>query len=130
MARAINVKVATVKVIKGLEDKIANNKKIVTENENKRKAHKVTLEKYHKQIVKDYAKDLEIDSINKRWSGTLEVSYKISKDAELPEAPQLELERELASWEVDEIENAIRLLKMTDEETVNASTFKSIAQYL
>ena len=130
MARAINVKVATVKVIKGLEDKIANNAKVVAENKNKREAHKVTLEKYHKQVVKDYAKDLEIDSINKRWSGTLEVNYKISKDAELPEAPQLELERELASWEVDEIENAIRLLKMTDEETVNASTFKSIAQYL
>ena len=35
MARAINVKVATVKVIKGLEDRIAGNKKVIAENENK-----------------------------------------------------------------------------------------------
>jgi hypothetical protein len=30
----------------------------------------------------------------------------------------------------DEIENAIRILKMTEEETVSASTYNSIARYL
>jgi hypothetical protein len=29
-----------------------------------------------------------------------------------------------------EIQNAIRILKMTDEETVNTSTYNAIAQYL
>jgi hypothetical protein len=29
-----------------------------------------------------------------------------------------------------EIENAIRILKMTDEETVNTSTYNAVAQYL
>jgi hypothetical protein len=28
------------------------------------------------------------------------------------------------------MENAIRILKMTDEETVNASTYNAIARYL
>jgi len=31
---------------------------------------------------------------------------------------------------VEEINNALNILKMTDEETVNASTMKSIAKYL
>ena len=31
---------------------------------------------------------------------------------------------------VDEIENAIRILKMTDEETVSTSTYNAIARYL
>ena len=48
----------------------------------------------------------------------------------IPTKPELELEQELGRWEVDEIQNAIRILKMTDEEVVNATTFKSIAQYL
>ncbi len=30
----------------------------------------------------------------------------------------------------EEIENAIRILKMTDEETVSTSTYNSIARYL
>ena len=42
----------------------------------------------------------------------------------------MDLENELARYEVTEIENAIRILKMTDEEFVNASTFKQVAQYL
>lgn len=130
MARAINVKVATVKVIKGLEDRIAGNKKVIAENENKRKAHKVALDKHQKQIIKDFAKDLAIENIHTTWRGQLEVTYKITDGVELPKEPQLECERELGAWEVEEIHNAIRLLKMTDEETVNASTFKSIAQYL
>ena len=29
-----------------------------------------------------------------------------------------------------ELENAIRILKMTDEETVNTSTYNAVAQYL
>jgi hypothetical protein len=48
----------------------------------------------------------------------------------LPEKPSMELEQELARYEAQEIENAIRILKMTDEEFVNASTFKQVAQYL
>ena len=31
---------------------------------------------------------------------------------------------------VDEIENAIRILKMTDDEVVSTSTYNAIAQYL
>jgi hypothetical protein len=30
----------------------------------------------------------------------------------------------------EEIENAIRILKMTDEETVNTSTYNAVARYL
>jgi len=31
---------------------------------------------------------------------------------------------------VEEIENALRILKMTDEEVVSTSTYNSIAKYL
>ena len=31
---------------------------------------------------------------------------------------------------IEEIENAIRILKMTDEETVSTSTYNTIARYL
>lgn len=131
MARSISVKVAKPKVIKALKDKIANNEKIVKQNEKLREAHKVALDKYQRTIIKDYAKFLELESVNTRWNGTLEVSYKVAKGTELPKQPELEgIEGELGRYEIPEIENAIRILEMSDEEFVNATTMKQIASYL
>jgi hypothetical protein len=130
MARAISVKVSTAKVIKALEDKLEAGKNAIGNNENKRKAHTLALTEHYNSIMATYGDKLVIENVSQRWNGQIEVSYKVNKDIEIPNAPQLELEQELGRYEVQEIENAIRILKMTDEEVVNASTFKSIAQYL
>lgn len=130
MARAISVKVATAKVIKSLEDKIAQNtqaieanKVIDLENEKAKKAHL--------DLILNSVPNLVVDNAYVRWNNSLEVSYKLPDGEKFPEFPNSKpRERELGAWEVEEINNAIRILKMTDEEFVNASTFKSIAQYL
>jgi hypothetical protein len=132
MARAVTVKVATAKVIKALEDKITNNTKVVASNEKKRDTYKVAQDKYFKTILKEFKDSLVIDSISKHsWRNSLSVSYEIVGGAKLPDEPEIEkLESELSNYEIQEIENGIRILKMTDEEYVSTSTFKSIAQYL
>lgn len=130
MARSITVKVAKDKVVKALKEKVASSNKAVVSNEKKREAHKADLAKYAKKIVKDFASNLEVSSVNTRWNGQLEVTYAVDKSVEFPEQPKLDLEQELGTWEKQEIENAIRILEMSDEEFVNASTMKQIAQYL
>jgi hypothetical protein len=132
MARAVTVKVATAKVIKALEDKITNNTKVIASNEKKRDTYKVAQDKYFKTILKEFKDSLVIDSISKHsWRNSLSVSYEIVGGAKLPDEPEIEkLESELSNYEIQEIENGIRILKMTDEEYVSTSTFKSIAQYL
>jgi hypothetical protein len=133
MARAISVKVATPKVIKALEVKLADSKSAITNNEKKRKEYEKTEKAWAKEVA-----DLVIKQISKadvsaseNWRGETNVNISLpSGTIKLPEKPSIELENELGRYEVQEIENAIRILKMTDEETVNASTFKSIAQYL
>jgi hypothetical protein len=132
MARSVTVKVATSKVIKALEDKIANNVKIEASNEKKREAYKVAQDKYFKTVLKEFKDSLTIDSISKHsWRNSLTVQYEITGGAQLPDEPEIEkLESELGQYEINEIQNAIRILKMTDEEFVSTSTFKNIAQYL
>jgi hypothetical protein len=133
MARSISVKVSTAKVIKALETKLSDSTKAVANNEKKRKDY----EKVEKAWAKEVA-DLAIKNIskaevraNENWRGDISVDFNLpAKTFTLPEKPTLELERELGRYEVEEIENAIRILKMTDEEVVNATTFKTIAQYL
>jgi hypothetical protein len=54
----------------------------------------------------------------------------VSKDVAIPDAPKRETVSTLSYREVEEIENAIRILKMTEEEFVSTSTMKAIANYL
>jgi len=133
MARAISVKVATTKVIKALEDKLADSKKAVANNEKKRKDYEKVEKAYAKEVADLVFKQIakaEV-SAHENWRNETNVTITIPSGlVKLPEKPQIDLERELGQYEITEIENAIRILKMTDEEVVNASTFKQIAQYL
>jgi hypothetical protein len=126
----INVKVPTARIITALEARLETSKKAVVDNEAKREAHKVALDKHNKAILKDYAKDLQVEEASVRWNNRLVVEYKVAEGVDIPKAPDLILDKELGSYEIQEIENAIRVLKMTDDELVNTSTFKSVSQYL
>jgi hypothetical protein len=135
--KSINVKIATAKVIKALETKLAQIQKD--------KANQATNEerytKAHEKWSKDVAK-LALNAINKaenlsanlRYNGMINVDFNLPKGAiDLPAEPQKDFDT-YHEWQykemVDEIENAIRILKMTDEETVSTSTYNSIARYL
>ena len=135
--KSINVKIATTKVITALENKLAQLKKdkanLKVNEEKYNKAH----EKWRKDVAKlalsaiNKAEDL---SANLRYNGSVNVDFNLPKGAiELPAEPEKDFES-FHEWQykemVDEIENAIRILKMTDEETVSTSTYNTIARYL
>ena len=133
MARNISVKVSTAKVIKALEDKIASSQKAVVTNEKKRKDYEKVEKAWAKEVSDLVFKNISKADLSAHENYRNEVNVNITLPSgviKLPEKPQLELDNELARWEVTEIENAIRILKMTDEEVVNASTFNKVAQYL
>jgi hypothetical protein len=135
--KAISVKIATPKVIKALETKLAQlQKDKANQKVNEEKFQKAT-EKWNKEVAKlalehiSKAKDL---SANIRYNGEVNVDFNLPKGiVELPEQPEKDFDT-YHEWQykemVDEIENAIRILKMTDEETVSTSTYNSIARYL
>jgi leucyl aminopeptidase (aminopeptidase T) len=70
----------------------------------------------------------------RQWSNNLNVDFDLTvKESEFPAEPTRDFEqihqhsyREMK----EEMENAIRILKMTDEETVSTSTYNAIARYL
>jgi len=133
MARAISVKVATTKVINALETKLADSKKAIVNNEKKRKDYEKVEKAYSKEVADLVFKQISKAEVSAHENWRNEVNVTITLPAgsiKLPEKPSIDLERELGQYEIQEIENAIRILKMTDEEFVNASTFKQVAQYL
>jgi predicted nucleic acid-binding protein len=138
MSRAITVKVATPKVIKALETKLATLKKD-KENEasNEAKFQKLN-EKWKKDIIAfaiaNIKKAENVRSNYQSWNNRLNIDFDILiSELDMPKQP----ERDFVTMHdhtyremVEEITNALSILKMTDEETVNASTMKQIARYL
>jgi hypothetical protein len=135
--KSINVKIATSKVIKALENKLVQIKKDKANQKTNEEKHKKAVEKWQKEVGKlalaSIAKATDV-SANTRYNGELNVSFSLPKGSvEIPTEPEKDFET-FHEWQykemVEEIENAIRILKMTDEETVSTSTYNSIARYL
>jgi hypothetical protein len=134
---SINVKIATTKVIKALETKLAQLQKDKANQASNEARYKKAEEKYNKEITKvalaNFSKAENI-RVNTRYNNKINVDFDIPQDSlDLPKAPERDFEV-LHDWQykemVEEIENAIRILKMTDEEVVSTSTYNSIARYL
>jgi hypothetical protein len=135
--KAINVKIATTKVIKALEgalDKL--NKDFASQEANEAK-HEKAEKAWNKEIAKlaigaiAKAEDL---SAHTRYNGEIQVSFSLPKNSiEIPAEPKKDYVS-IHEWQYreqkEEIENAIRILKMTDEEVVSTSTYNAIARYL
>ena len=135
--KAISVKIATSKVIKALEAKLAQIEKDYANQEDNEAKHEKAMEKWQKEVGKlalTAMSKAEGISVNSRYNGNINVSFDLPKGAiDLPAEPKKDYET-MHQWQFretkQELENAIRILKMTDEEVVSTSTYNAIAQYL
>ena len=136
--KAINVKIATPKVITALENRLAEleaNYKKQDENEAK---YQDLYSAWKKELftfaIANIDKAQNVRTNYRQWSNNLNVDFDLTvKESEFPAEPTRDFEqihqhtyREMK----EEMENAIRILKMTDEETVSTSTYNAIARYL
>jgi len=138
MSRAISVKVATPKVIKALETKLATIKETYANQDKLEAEFQTALTAWNKALA-DFALSKIAEATNIRtsvrsWANTMNIDFDVptgGKDfPEMPERKFDQMHQHTYRETVEEIENALNILRMTDEETVNASTMKSIAKYL
>ena len=136
--KAISVKIATPKVIKALESALAKLESDYTSQEANEAKYTKAFEKYKKELVA-YAtaniKKAENFRTNYRsWNNTLNIDFDLTVSEEnLPKCPERDFEQiSIHNYreQKEELSNAIRILKMTDEETVNTSTYNAVARYL
>ena len=136
--RTINVKIPTAKVIKALETKLVEIKTNFAkqdELENKyEKAHQKWQKDISKWAIDNFSKAENIKTNYRTWNSMLNVDFDLACDSkDFPKEPEREYEvmhTHQYKDNVEEIENAIRILKLTDEEMVSTSTYNSIARYL
>ena len=136
--KAINVKIATPKVIKALETKLAEIKKAYAEQGANEAKYQKAREKWQKEIgkwaIEHFSKAENLRTNYRSWNKTLNVDFDlIVNESDFPAEPEKDYEvihQHTYNEMKEEIENAIRILKMTDEEVVSTSTYNAIARYL
>ena len=136
--KAISVKIATPKVIKALESALAKLELDYTSQEANEAKYDKARKVWQKEVI-DYAvaniKKAENFRTNYRsYNNTLNIDFDLTvAEKEMPKEPEKDYDSiSLYNYreQKEEISNAIRILKMTDEETVNTSTYNAVARYL
>ena len=136
--KAISVKIPTARVIKALEASLAKLEADYASQEANEAKYEKARKAWQKEIS-DYAvaniKKAENFRTNFRsWNNTLNIDYDLTvSEKDLPKEPEknyVTLHQHSYNEQKEEISNAIRILKMTDEETVNTSTYNAVARYL
>ena len=136
--RTINVKIPTQKVIKALEDRLTVIKaeyKMQDELEAKyQKAYTAWQKELIKFAMDNVAKAENLRTNYRSWNNSMNVDFDLdAKSKDIPQEPERthqSMNQHTYKDMVDEIENALRILKLTEEESVSTSTYNSIAQYL
>ena len=136
--KAISVKIPTQRVIASLEQALNKLELDYTSQEANEVKYEIARKAWQKELA-DYAiahfsKAENIRTNYRSWNKTLNVDFDIiGSEANFPAEPEKDYDfihqhtyREMK----EEISNAIRILKMTDEETVSTSTYQAVARYL
>jgi len=136
--KAISVKIATPKVIKALEQALAKLELDYTSQEANEAKYEKARKVWQKELI-DYAvaniKKAENFRTNYRsWNNQLNIDFDLTvSEKDLPSEPEKDfvtMHKHTYLEQKEEISNAIRILKMTDEEVVSTSTYNAVARYL
>ena len=136
--KGIKVNVSRLKVIEALEKSLT---KLETDYQIGKKLdadYEKQKSDWHKKVLKltlPLINKTEYCNINIRYNGTINVDFTLPAGSlVLPEEPKFEGKGQIAEWQyeaqTEEIQSAIRLLRMCEDETVNTATYASISQYL
>ena len=136
--KAISVKIPTQRVIAGLESSLAKLESDYASQEQKEAQYQLLYKAWQKELadfaIANFSKAENIRTNFRSWNKTLNIDFDIiGSETQFPAEPEKDFDtihqhtyREMK----EEMKNAIRILKMTDEEVVNTSTYNAVARYL
>jgi hypothetical protein len=139
MARAINVKVPTIKIIAALEKKLKELLDAKNTYHTRRAQYDKDLKIWNAQVfalVEGEPIEVSVGGHYSHRSASnqfheVTVRYLVAKSQALPDQPDCPSASGYQEREaINGIENALRILNLTEEEQVNASVYAAISQYL
>ena len=136
--KAISVKIPTQRIITSLEQALNKLELDYTSQEQNEAKYQKAYKAWQKELatwaIDHFSKAENIRTNYRSWNNTLNVDFDIiTKETNFPAEPTKDFDtihQHTYKEMKEEISNAIRILKMTDEETVSTSTYQAVARYL
>ena len=136
--KAISVKIPTQRVIDALTQSLNKLELDYTSQEIKEAKYQELYKAWQKELaeyaIANFSKAENIRTNYRNWNKTLNLDFDIiGSDGQFPAEPEKDFDtihNHEYRTQKEEISNAIRILKMTDEETVSTSTYQAVARYL
>jgi len=136
--KAISVKIPTQKVIDALTQSLNKLELDYTTQEQKEAEYQTAYKNWQTEMGKwaidNFSKAENLRVNYRSYANNLNVDFDITtKESAFPAQPEKDFEtihQHNYREQKEEISNAIRILKMTDEETVSTSTYQAVARYL
>jgi len=136
--KAISVKIPTQRVIAGLETALTKLEADYASQEQKEAEYQLLYKAWQKELadfaIANFSKAENIRTNFRSWNKTLNIDFDIiGSEANFPAEPEKDFDtihQHTYREQKEEMQNAIRILKMTDEEVVNTSTYNAVARYL
>jgi len=136
--KAISVKIPTQRVILALETALAKLEADYASQEQKEAQYQVLYKAWQTQLadfaIANFSKAENIRTNFRSWNKTLNIDFDIiGSETNFPAEPEKDFDtihQHNYREQKEEMANAIRILKMTDEELVNTSTYNAVARYL
>lgn len=145
MARSVSVKIPTSVVIEMIETKLADLDKAQVDYPKLLSAYNKEIVSYTQEVLdlisknkksvvdyNDYSFDGNNIAINSEWRGSLTISIGkelVSKIGEKPKKPE-----DVDNWHTkqkrEQLEKTLKLLKLTEQETITSSTYNSVLDLL
>jgi hypothetical protein len=136
--KAIAVKIPTQRVIDALVQSLNKLELDYASQEANEAKFQSKMEAWKKEIgvwaIGQFSKAENLRTNYRNWNKTLNVDFDLTvSEGDFPAEPEKDFEQihqHTYREQKEEISNAIRILKMTDEELVNTSTYNAVARYL
>lgn len=145
MARSVSVKIPTSVVIEMIETKLADLDKAQADYPKLLSAYNKEIVSYTQEVLdlisknkksvvdyNDYSFDGNNIAINSEWRGSLTISIGkdlVSKIGEKPKKPE-----DVDNWHTkqkrEQLEKTLKLLRLTEQETITSSTYNSVLDLL
>jgi hypothetical protein len=135
--KAISVKIPTQRVIDALTQSLNKLELDYTTQEAREAEYQLLYKAWQKELadwaITHFSKAENIRTNYRSWNKTLNVDFDIIGSENLfPAEPEKDFDtihQHTYREQKEEMANAIRILKMTDEETVSTSTYQAVARY-
>ena len=136
--KAISVKIPTQRVIDALQKSLDKLELDYTSQEANEAKYELVRKAWQKEVcdfaVAHISKAENFRTNYRSWNNTLNIDYDLTvSEKDFPKEPEKDFESvSMYNYreQKEEISNAIRILKMTDEEVVSTSTYNAVARYL